>query len=416
MKASFIIRLGLILLFVSTVYPCRMLGVIALPGEFLSDRDATDNLHPYLVAELEEFRLQGGSGSWPYNNRDGWAMISYPGTESEESIQVVRSELEAYEDEFFDEQIALLLAPEEISILMGHLRQGTSGADDIPNPHPFIYVDPSGVEYSFAHNGDMNKEVLRDMIGDDWLAEHPPQTYGGGPWDASGWDYVVDSELFFFWIMKNIEESSSIVNGIKQAMQELEVELSFDIKNFLMSDGIDLYAYRSSPIDDIYYFDGSEEAVPPWFLEFSNHRAVMSTPPPDGPMADIPWIELADLHLLILKADGSSEVLDAMTPIDILVHQQQPLQSSLQKAYPNPFNASTVIPAQLRFIGDLELKIYNTRGVQVYSSYKYVDQPGQYQFIWAGQDNQGKLLQSGSYFYQLQGPELLYNGKLLLLK
>lgn len=413
---SFIIRLGLILILLSQVYPCRMLGVIALPGESLSTRNESDSLHHYLVAELEELRLQGGSGSWPYNNRDGWAMVSYPVIDSDITIQAVRSELEAYEDESYYEQTDQLLDYDNVPILMGHLRQSTSGADDIPNPHPFIYEDSAGVKYSFSHNGDMDKDMLRSLIGDDWLTEHPPQTYGGGPWDGGGWDEVVDSELFLFFIVKNIEETGSVVNGIKHAMQELETEMSFDIKNFLMSDGVNLYAYRSSPMDDIYYFDGSDEPETPWYLEQSNHRAVMSTPPPVSPMSEIPWIELEDLYMVILKADGTSDVIDVMSPEDIIVFQHQLPDSKLQMAFPNPFNSSTIIPIKTDLTSDLVLRIFDMQGVQVYSAHKYAVKPGQTRFEWMGNDENGNVLESGSYFYQINGSDLTVTGKLLLLK
>ncbi|MEA3286376.1 MAG: FlgD immunoglobulin-like domain containing protein [Candidatus Marinimicrobia bacterium] len=408
--------LTLILLLANPVFPCRMLGVIALPGESLGGLDSLHNFHPYLLEELEELRLQGGSGSWPYNNRDGWAMTSFSTSESAIQVQAVRSEMSAFDDEMYYQQAFTVLSPEMISILMGHLRQSTSGAEGIQNPHPFIFTDSTGQHFSFAHNGDMDKDELRVLVGNDWLEDHPPQTYGEGPWDGDGWDAVVDSELFFFWIMKNIEEWGNIEIGIQQALIILENEAPGEIKNFLFTDGVDLYGYRSSPAADICYFDGSNELEPPWYLELSNHRAIMSTPPPTGDLALIPWIELSNKYLVILKADGSTEVLDVLDLSEIPESDNIPTRSELIKAYPNPFNGSTIIPAQLDHTGDLELAIYNTLGQVVFQTTLFNAQAGSHRLRWKGQDDQGRQVESGTYFFTVSGSQQTSNGKLLLLK
>ncbi len=392
-----------------------MLGVIALPDASLSERDSTLSLHPFLLAELEEFRLQGGSGDWPYNNGDGWAMTSFSMSGSTLQVNSTRSELEAYSDDSYYDQTDLLLTSEVVSVLLGHVRQSTSGAYGIANPHPFIYQGSNGEQFCFGHNGDLDKDVLRELIGDDWLQDHPPQTYGVNPWDGAGWDDVVDSELFFFWIMKNIEEVADVVAGICQALIILEDELPSQIKNFLFSDGIDLIAYRSSPAADIFYFDGSNPD-PPWYLQMSNHRAIMSTPPPTGDLAGIPWINLTNKHLIILKSDGSTELFDVLNLSEISEAQLLPTHTELLQAYPNPFNATTIIPVKVEQAGTLQLNIYDILGRKVYESSRFYVARGFHQLAWNGRDNQGNELGSGNYFFTVQGTRLISSGKLLLLK
>ncbi len=416
MKIRVLICLSLTLFAVNPLIPCRMLGVIALPGASLSELDSLQHFHPYLMEELEELRLQGGSGNWPYNNRDGWGMTSYSTTENFPQVLTVRSEIEAYADETYYEQTALLLAPDEVTVLLGHLRQTTSGAIDIENPHPFIYTTPGGQQFSFAHNGDLDKDVLRELIGDDWLADHPPQTYGGGAWDDTGWSQVVDSELFFFWIMQNIELLNDIESGIQQALIVLENELPTEFKTFLLSDGIDLYAYSSSVLGDLYYFDGSDEVEPPWYLEGSNHRAIMSTPPPTGVLAEIPWVQLATNVLLCLRADATTDLFDVLSSIEISAPPVTPDHSKVIHAFPNPFNARTIIPVTWNQTGDLKLKIYDARGRLVYELIKAKLQPGDLQLNWAGRDDQGHELSSGNYFFTVSGDQFISSGKLLLLK
>ncbi len=410
-------RVFVFLLMVIPLFPCRMLGVIALPGESLSNTYTDGEWHPFLMGELEEFRLQGGSGEWPYNNRDGWAMTSYFVNQDVPHIQTVRSEEEAYLDIDYYYDTSMLLAETEVPILMGHLRQTSSGANDIENPHPFIYTTENGVDYSFGHNGDIDKTAVRELIGDVWLSQHPPQTYGAGSWDGSGWESVVDSELFFFWIIKNIEELDSVLDGIQQALIVLEDQQPWQLKNFLFSDGTDLYAYRRSLMTDIHYFDASQsDSIPPHLSE-SNHRVIMSTPPTDGAVSELPWIELPDRSLLIFRGDGSTEIHANFIPSGLMEDFPKPDQLKTSPAYPNPFNNSTIIPVHANESGVYTLQVFNTRGQLVFSDTNWIGGGRIYDFIWSGIDDAGNEMTSGSFFFRVSsGNHGISTGKLLLLK
>ncbi len=410
-------RLAVLLSLAIPLFACRMLGVIALPGESLSSTYVNGEWHPYLMEELEEFRLQGGSGGWPYSNSDGWAMTAYHISGESLETLTARSALEAFSDNGYYYEASNLLAPVEVPLLLGHLRQTSSGADGIDNPHPFLYTTTSGTTYSFAHNGDLNKADLRELIGDEWLSLHPPQTYGSGPWNGSGWDDVVDSELFFFWLVMNIESSETMVAGIMQALNVLEEQQPYNIKNFLFSDGSDLIAYRRSLASDIYYFDALNDPDIPPHLSGSNHRAIMSTPPPNGLVSELPWVELEDRSLLVFREDGSTEIHAGFLGTESFNHDHKPEQIALTKAYPNPFNNRIVIPIGVEESGYYTLNIFDTRGRLVYSDSKSLGNAGDYLFEWSGQDIQGIDLDSGTYVYQIStGSDDITAGKMLLLK
>ena len=396
---------------------CRMLGVMALPGESLSATYANGNWHPYLMEELEAFRLQGGSGGWPYNNRDGWAMTSYRFEQGQVQAGTIRSEMEAYLDTEYYPHAASLLAPPEIPILIGHLRQTSSGATDIENPHPFIYTTATGVNYSFAHNGDVGKEELRALIGDEWLTEHPPQTFGNGPWDGSGWQAVVDSELFFFWIIQNIEMSGSILDGIQAALVVLEDQQPFQIKNFLFSDGTDLYGYRRSSLPDIHYFDTQDNSNVPVHLTDSNHRVIMSTPPTSGAITNLPWLELEDRSLLVFRGDGSTEIHNEFLTLGLGERTKLPEDIQVSLAFPNPFNNQTSIPFVATTSGIHTLEVFSATGQRVFSESTDLTRGTLHGFKWNGHNSGGLELTSGSYFFRIQTEsKLRTSGKLLLLK
>jgi len=401
----------------SSVLACRMLGVIARPGQTLGISDNIQELNPFLYDELETLRQQGGSGPWPYNNRDGWGMVTYSRDALRSTAHIVRSEIEAYADSGYFDSTETLLNRESVNLLVGHLRQTSSGATGIENPHPFHTVDEAGVEYCFAHNGDVDKLLLRELIGDEWLSAHPPQTHGGGAWDDEGWYDIVDSELFFFWILKNIELSGDVLSGITTALTTLEEQIPNHVKNFLFSDGTDLYAYRSSLAQDIHYFDAQVgNGDSPWYVEQTNHRAIMSTPPAFGPLTEVPWIPLENRTLLIFRADGTTEFEDIQALVDVSDPVAPTRIVPYSTGFPNPFNGSTTIQAVLRGDSSYLLEIFDIQGRRILKETLGSAKSGELSYVWSGVDDLHRVVNSGQYIYRISGSAESLSGKLLLLK
>jgi hypothetical protein len=93
---------------------------------------------------------------------------------------------------------------------------------------------------------------------------------------------------------------------------------------------------------------------------------------------------------------------------------------SLLQAYPNPFNAQTIIKfSTSNSINpkDLTFKIYNIMG-QVVRSFEPngSSDKSSYQFIWDGKDENGITISSGNYFFIASTPHNRYSLKLLLLQ
>ena len=107
-------------------------------------------------------------------------------------------------------------------IAIAHLRSATSGASDIPNPHPWIFEGEK--TFSFVHNGGASKDLLYDLItengiNEEWLILNPPQTFGAGNWADEGWSAVVDSELIMLLIMKMITAQGDVIEGLNTALR-----------------------------------------------------------------------------------------------------------------------------------------------------------------------------------------------------
>lgn len=109
------------------------------------------------------------------------------------------------------------------------------------------------------------------------------------------------------------------------------------------------------------------------------------------------------------------------TNIDQSRKRQQhsiPQNFKLYPAYPNPFNASTVIRYELKNARPVRLAIYNLLGQEVRLLFDGIQAAGNHQSNWDGKDNQGIDLPSGLYFCRLSLPGrlMVQTIKLILIR
>lgn len=92
-----------------------------------------------------------------------------------------------------------------------------------------------------------------------------------------------------------------------------------------------------------------------------------------------------------------------------------PATARLRQNYPNPFNPSTTIEFYLPVRTSWRLEIINLKG-QVVTEFSGVGGPGSLVLPWNGQDNGGRPVSSGVYFYRLITGEHRSTKKMLLLR
>jgi hypothetical protein len=96
-----------------------------------------------------------------------------------------------------------------------------------------------GRDYSFMHNGSVTADSIITLINSldsNWLIEHQLAT-------------GVDSETYFSWIMLNIHlENGNVLQGLKNALLPIYSLPSTygNHINFILSDGMDIYAYKKT--------------------------------------------------------------------------------------------------------------------------------------------------------------------------
>ena len=83
---------------------------------------------------------------------------------------------------------------------------------------------------------------------------------------------------------------------------------------------------------------------------------------------------------------------------------------------PNPFNPETTIKYSVGTSGPVTIRIFNAAGALVRTLVDQPHTPGAYTVRWNGQDDAGRRLGSGVYFYEIQAAGFHDSRKLVLLK
>lgn len=103
-------------------------------------------------------------------------------------------------------------------------------------------------------------------------------------------------------------------------------------------------------------------------------------------------------------------------PSAILEEEGVPEQYFLAQNYPNPFNPSTHIAFGLQAGGHTTVTVYNLLGQQVALLLDDYRPPGSHVVTWNGEDNSGRPVPSGIYFYRIQSEEFAQTRKMVLMK
>ena len=260
--------LGLFLLFPSLAQACRFW--VAVGHQVPRD---------YIIRQLisEEHALKHLGKTYP----DGWSVGYY---DKGDDIVIRGAKAADYNEEFDD--AVRYVANFQPQITMAHLRRASSGCvKGVPDPHPFR-ITYNGINWLFGHNGGINKKVLMDLIGKPYLKEHPPAVCTENPPDS--W---IDSELFFIFLMKTVQEHNDHVEeGLLAALRKLyrAVPQKDRYLNFFLTDGTRVWAFRKG--NTLFYQTDKKNHV----------TTVASTVPEEK---DGTWQEFPEDTLAVLSMD-----------------------------------------------------------------------------------------------------------------
>jgi len=266
--------LGYVLLATSPVSAeCRFWGAV---GEFIPREDTIGQL----LEMPNSLKVLGETYG------DGWSVGYY---ETDFPV-VLRGHRSSVSDAQYDVAVHRV-AKQNPGIVVAHLRKASSGCvEGVPNPHPFKRK-ANGKNWLFGHNGTILKQTLIDLIGNDYLNEHPPQTCNYDP--PASW---IDSELYFIFLLREIErQGGNVEQGLKEALSQLHTAIGSGRKalNFFLTDGQTLWAYKRGPT--LYYY---HQLSPPY--------SAVSSSPPGGKSPD--WKAIKDDTLIILRKGERPEI------------------------------------------------------------------------------------------------------------
>ncbi len=137
----------------------------------------------------------------------------------------------------------------EASIVLGHDRDAVEDPQgNIRNGNHPHWQELNGKFYSLEHNGNISDLMQQfyegiQIINPEWFQNHESNWEG----DSLGPNAWIDSELYFHYILSNIEAvGDDVIQGIYNALSNPSVNIinEWQSANFILSDGIALYAYR----------------------------------------------------------------------------------------------------------------------------------------------------------------------------
>lgn len=93
-----------------------------------------------------------------------------------------------------------------------------------------------------------------------------------------------------------------------------------------------------------------------------------------------------------------------------------PVVTSLQKAFPNPFNPSVTITYGLAKAEFVQISIYNNKGQKIRTLLNETQSPGQSRVSWNGINDQGSSCSSGIYYIRMTAGQYHTTQKIIMMK
>jgi predicted glutamine amidotransferase len=253
---------------VSASHECRLRGITSasLPSDVVLNQ---------LIYLPNSLKALGAS------NPNGWGLGFYTNAEP----IVLRGQSAANTDPNFN------LAASEVAgsgaiVAVGHVRRASSGLVNIPDPHPFERYK-NGKYWLFCHNGGIDKTILINLIGAQYLAQNPPSVGSNqGQW--------IDSELYFIYLLKCCEQCNwDTQKGIAKAVDDIcnQVPGTGETLNFLLTDGTTVWGFCKG--NTLYYYKDPQ------------YLAIASQYPTASQGA---WITVSNFYLVTLLRGNAPSV------------------------------------------------------------------------------------------------------------
>ena len=239
-------KLALIIVLFLVVFPVSIISTASFEVPYSAHQcrlwGITANSIPHDAVIDQLVNLPNSLEALAVSNPNGWGLAYYLSAEP----VVIRGQPPANVDPNF------LVAARQVAdsggtVALGHIRKASSGLTNIPDPHPFERFK-NGRWWLFCHNGGIDKNILINLIGTQYLAQNPPSVGN----NQNEW---IDSELYFIYVLKCCEENGwNVTRGITTAIVNIcnQVPGTGETLNFLLTDGETLWGFRKG--NTLYYY------------------------------------------------------------------------------------------------------------------------------------------------------------------
>jgi len=420
MKEIKYILLVLIAAYAVSTFACDMTAIIVKQNSefsFLNNlSNETDQCQYNTPLDYLAFIMSKSSA---YQHNDGYGIVYYPKkvrllNETHWWYKHVRNYFEANNvyytgnlfdinnpDDVFDKAFSAINTPgANTGIVLCHARNASTNPF-APGNHPFR-MELNGVTYSFMHNGSVSTATRTLMINEinlqdgTWFDIHKPNLVGFDNSDNPA--YWIDSEVLFNYLMFNIVDNGyNVLNGLRSGLVKLkeQMELSTNIVNFVFTDGLHIYAFRSTPLT------GVNSSYKLCFNSNQTNFYAVRTGAPTSVETEIRKYEMVVLSANIpitLYPNFLSDV-----PYD---NNRPPTELSMISLYkPVSINQSGSFGMSISFnlpnASRIKVNLYNSKGQlirRVTDSFFY---KGTNSIRWDGRDMTGRIAGNGIYLVEI---------------
>jgi len=106
----------------------------------------------------------------------------------------------------------------------------------------------------------------------------------------------------------------------------------------------------------------------------------------------------------------------AVSSITLGIDDLIPRKFSISNAYPNPFNPTVNIDFSISEESEINIKIFDLLGRNLFSHEQNFNAPGKYRFQWHGINDSGTPIASGIYLVTVQHKTNIFKQKITFLK
>jgi len=302
----------------------------------------------------------------------------------------------------FDSALDKIAQPEsKAGIVMLHARNATSNPF-APGNHPFR-LNANNRTYTFMHNGfvDSNTRSLMinetNAINSNWFQTHTPNytDFGNAAYPVC-W---IDSEVIFHYLMCHIEAYNyDVYTGMQNALRKLTIsmQLSTNVVNFVLSDGQQLYAFRSTALV------GTNSNYKLSYKPSPTGFCGIRTGVPSATETEIKTNELV-IATSLGKVECHPAYLESFNGFTnrLVLSQQGQISRSIVNSN-NISNSGVTISFSLNAPARIVVNIYNQKGQFVRRLKNEQMDTGTYKLNWNGTDNRGRYVAKGIYFLEMK--------------